>query len=148
MVGGNAALVYGFDLTQLQAVADRIGPEVDAVYSGSRRDSAVDDRLSRLGPARSASRNRRQLSPPRVVDSSGAEALADGSLEDPERRAQRRLGHDREALLDVAAHLRPVVVRGHVGDAVVAGLEAVPVEVRDADVRARGSRRSLGPART
>lgn len=34
MVGGNAALVYGFDLTQLQVVADRIGPEVDAVYAG------------------------------------------------------------------------------------------------------------------
>ena len=34
MVGGNAALVYGFDLTQLQAVADRIGPEVDAVHAG------------------------------------------------------------------------------------------------------------------
>ena len=26
--------MYGFDLTQLQAVADRIGPEVDAVYAG------------------------------------------------------------------------------------------------------------------
>ena len=34
MVGGNAALVYGFDLTQLQKVADRIGPEVAAVYAG------------------------------------------------------------------------------------------------------------------
>ena len=34
MVGGNAALVYGFDLTQLQVVANRIGPEVDAVYAG------------------------------------------------------------------------------------------------------------------
>jgi predicted TIM-barrel fold metal-dependent hydrolase len=34
MVGGNAALVYGFDLTQLQEIANRIGPEVDAVYAG------------------------------------------------------------------------------------------------------------------
>jgi hypothetical protein len=34
MVGANAALVYGFDLTRLQEVADRIGPEVDAVYAG------------------------------------------------------------------------------------------------------------------
>jgi hypothetical protein len=34
MVGGNAAEVYGFDLAQLQIVADRIGPEVDAVFAG------------------------------------------------------------------------------------------------------------------
>ena len=34
MVGGNAALVYGFDLTQLQEVADHIGPEVEAVHAG------------------------------------------------------------------------------------------------------------------
>jgi predicted TIM-barrel fold metal-dependent hydrolase len=34
MVGGNAATAYGFDYARLQAVADRIGPEVDAVYAG------------------------------------------------------------------------------------------------------------------
>jgi predicted TIM-barrel fold metal-dependent hydrolase len=34
MVGGNAAEVYGFDLGQLQIVADRVGPEVDAVFAG------------------------------------------------------------------------------------------------------------------
>ena len=34
MVGGNAAEVYGFDLAQLQKVADRIGPAVDAVHAG------------------------------------------------------------------------------------------------------------------
>jgi predicted TIM-barrel fold metal-dependent hydrolase len=34
MVGANAAEVYGFDLTALQAVADRIGPTVDEVFAG------------------------------------------------------------------------------------------------------------------
>jgi predicted TIM-barrel fold metal-dependent hydrolase len=34
MVGANAALVYGFDVAQLQVVADRIGPEVQSVYAG------------------------------------------------------------------------------------------------------------------
>ena len=34
MVGANAAEVYGFDLAELAPVADRIGPEVDAVYAG------------------------------------------------------------------------------------------------------------------
>jgi predicted TIM-barrel fold metal-dependent hydrolase len=34
MVGQNAAEVYGFDLVALQAVADRIGPGVDAVHAG------------------------------------------------------------------------------------------------------------------
>jgi hypothetical protein len=33
-VGGNAAVAYGFDLAALQMVADRIGPDVDAVYAG------------------------------------------------------------------------------------------------------------------
>lgn len=37
MVGENAAEVYGFDLAALQAVADRIGPEVDRVYAGVDR---------------------------------------------------------------------------------------------------------------
>ena len=34
MVGGNAASVYGFDLATLHEVADRIGPDVDAVFAG------------------------------------------------------------------------------------------------------------------
>lgn len=34
MLGGNAAEVYGFDLAQLQGVADGIGPEVEAVRAG------------------------------------------------------------------------------------------------------------------
>ena len=34
MVGGTAAAVYGFDLAALQAVADRVGPEVEAVFGG------------------------------------------------------------------------------------------------------------------
>lgn len=34
MVGGTAAAVYGFDVEALQAVADRIGPEVAAVARG------------------------------------------------------------------------------------------------------------------
>ena len=34
MLSGNAADVYGFDLEALQKVADRIGPEVDAVFAG------------------------------------------------------------------------------------------------------------------
>ena len=34
MVGGNAAQVYGFDLDLLQPIADRIGPDPDAVYAG------------------------------------------------------------------------------------------------------------------
>jgi predicted TIM-barrel fold metal-dependent hydrolase len=34
MVGANAADVYGFDLAALQPVADRIGPEVAAVFAG------------------------------------------------------------------------------------------------------------------
>jgi predicted TIM-barrel fold metal-dependent hydrolase len=34
MVGANAAEVYGFDLDVLRPVADRIGPEVDAVHAG------------------------------------------------------------------------------------------------------------------
>ena len=34
MLSGNAAEVYGFDLGSLQEVADRIGPEVDAVRAG------------------------------------------------------------------------------------------------------------------
>lgn len=34
MLSGNAAEVYGFDVAKLQDVADRIGPEVEAVYAG------------------------------------------------------------------------------------------------------------------
>jgi predicted TIM-barrel fold metal-dependent hydrolase len=34
MVGANAADVYGFDLDALRPVADRIGPEVSAVFAG------------------------------------------------------------------------------------------------------------------
>ena len=34
MLAGNAAEVYGFDLTQLRKVADRIGPEVERVRAG------------------------------------------------------------------------------------------------------------------
>ena len=34
MLSGNAAEVYGFDLAQLQAVADEIGPAVHAVHAG------------------------------------------------------------------------------------------------------------------
>ena len=34
MLGGNAAEVYGFDLAALQRVANRIGPEVEAVHAG------------------------------------------------------------------------------------------------------------------
>jgi predicted TIM-barrel fold metal-dependent hydrolase len=34
MVGGNAAEVYGFDLAALQPIADRIGPDADAIYAG------------------------------------------------------------------------------------------------------------------
>ncbi len=34
MVGGNAAEVYGFDMELLRSVADRIGPEVEAVAAG------------------------------------------------------------------------------------------------------------------
>ena len=34
MVGGTAASVYGFDLAILHEVADRIGPDVDAVFAG------------------------------------------------------------------------------------------------------------------
>ena len=34
MVGGNAAHVYGFDFEVLQQIADRIGPDADAVFAG------------------------------------------------------------------------------------------------------------------
>ncbi len=34
MVGANAAEVYGFDLAHLRPVADRVGPEVAAVFAG------------------------------------------------------------------------------------------------------------------
>ena len=34
MVGGTAAKVYGFDLAALQVIADRIGPDADAVFTG------------------------------------------------------------------------------------------------------------------
>ena len=34
MVGENAARLYGFDLAKLRAVADRVGPAVDAVFAG------------------------------------------------------------------------------------------------------------------
>jgi predicted TIM-barrel fold metal-dependent hydrolase len=34
IVGGNAARLYGFDLDVLQPIADRIGPEADAVFAG------------------------------------------------------------------------------------------------------------------
>ena len=34
MVGATAAEVYGFDLPSLQVIADRIGPDADAVYAG------------------------------------------------------------------------------------------------------------------
>src|SRR5215204_775663 len=47
-----------------------------------------------------------------------SETLTNRPLEDAERGSQRRLGHDREAVLDVVAHQRPVVVRGDVGDPV------------------------------
>ena len=34
MVGGNAAHVYGFDLAALQTIADRIGPDAEAIHAG------------------------------------------------------------------------------------------------------------------
>ena len=60
--------------------------------------------------------------------------MADCPLEDPERRAQGGVRHDREAFLEVAGHLRPVVVGGDVGDAVFGWLESVSIEVRDPEV--------------
>src|SRR5215204_6198944 len=46
----------------------------------------------------------------RSARSFSSETLADRAFEDAERRAQRRLGDDGEARLDVVAHQRPVVV--------------------------------------
>src|SRR5580704_7516864 len=64
----------------------------------------------------------------------GSKDLSDRSLQDSQCGAQGRLGHDREALLEVAAHLRPVVVGRHIGNPTFTGIQAVTVEVRNRNI--------------
>src|ERR1700722_10426735 len=63
-----------------------------------------------------------------------SETLADRALQDAQGGPQGGVRHDRESVLVVVAHLGPVVERGHIGDPVLTGLQAVAVEVRNRDI--------------
>src|SRR4051794_19145396 len=90
--------------------------------------------MTRIGTENDFGRWDRPGSPPTPWLSGRREAFANRAFEDPERGAEGGFGDDRKVLLDVATHERPVVVRRDIRDSVVAGFQAIAVEVRESHI--------------